>query len=89
MLIERSDNGAGWAVAAVIIIAVLAVGAFVWARYYSAPAAQPATTGSSINVSLPSSDTGSTGGTQSSGATQSSGGSATPAPTTGGTQTTQ
>ncbi len=82
--IER-DSGSGWAVAAVILIAVLAVGAFMWARYYQAPAAtQTQTPGANINVTLPqaggSSDNG-TGGNTSGNAS----GNTTPTPT-GGTQ---
>ncbi len=56
VLIERQDESTGWAVAAVIIIALLAVGAFVWARYYATPTpAQTNTPGTNINVTLPQS----------------------------------
>ncbi len=61
VLIERNDSAAGWAVAAVIIIAILAVGAFVWARYYSTPGyTTPAN--NSVNVSVPGNTTPDTGG---------------------------
>ena len=79
VLIER-DSGTGWAVAAVVIIALLAVGAFVWARYYSAPAPAAQNPGASINVTLP--QTGGTGETQNTGGSGSqSGGNNTQTPT--------
>ncbi|HEY6020265.1 MAG TPA: hypothetical protein VIY48_10285, partial [Candidatus Paceibacterota bacterium] len=51
-IVERTDSGAGWAIALMVLVALLVAG-FVWARYYRAPAAAPATTGTSVNVSLP------------------------------------
>jgi hypothetical protein len=76
-MIERSgDDNAGWAVAIIILLAVVAVGGFLWLRYYRAPAAAPAP-GANINVTLPSAPSANpgTGG----GATGGTGG-ATPAP---------
>ncbi len=61
--IVTSDSGAGWAVAAIVIV-VLAVAAFVWARYYT-PAAAPQNPGANINVTVPSG--GTPGGTNSGG----------------------
>ncbi len=54
-----NDSGsAGWAVALIILLAVI-VGGFVWYRYYRAPAAAPATN-NSINVTIPSPPAGNT-----------------------------
>jgi hypothetical protein len=63
--IERtSDDGAGWAVAIIVLLAVLAVGAFLWVRYNRAPAAATPAPGANINVTLPTSNGGdTTGGT--------------------------
>ncbi len=62
------ETGAGWAVAVIILLAVVAIGGFLWMRAYQAPAAAPAsdTGGANINVTLPSTDTGGTnpGGTE-------------------------
>jgi hypothetical protein len=59
--VERSDSS-GWAVAVIVLILVIGVGAFVWARYYRAPAQAPSSTGgSNINVTVPP-PTGGTGG---------------------------
>ncbi len=58
--IERSDDsGAGWAVAIIILLAVVAIGGFMWMRYYNAPAAATpqSTGGTNINVTLPESQT--------------------------------
>ena len=67
-VIDRTgDSGAGWAVAMIVLIAVIAVGSFIWLRYYNqAPAAPPANGGAEINVTLPDTTGGiNTGGTQS------------------------
>ncbi len=65
-VVETSDNG-GWAVAVIVLLAVVLIGAFVWMRYYQAPAAtqQTQTPGSAnINVTLPANTgTDNTGGT--------------------------
>ncbi len=45
-----SDSGAGWAVAVIILLAVV-VGGFVWFRYH--PASAPAAPGASVNVTIP------------------------------------
>ena len=57
-VIQTSESGgAGWAVAVVILIAVIA-GLFVWYRYHTAAA--PVQSGSAnINVTLPTGTTGS------------------------------
>jgi len=77
VIVEReSDSGAGWAVALIVLLAVLAVLAFAWVRYRAAPT--PAgNTAPSINVSVPAAQTPATGGATG-GATPGTGG-----PTTG------
>ncbi len=50
-VVEKSDSS-GWAVAVIILIALVAVGAFFAWRYYRAPAA-PAPSGANINVTIP------------------------------------
>jgi hypothetical protein len=56
--IDRTDDSGGWAVAIIILLAVVAVGAFLWMRYYRAPAATSTTPGgTNINVTLPESQT--------------------------------
>jgi len=58
-----SDGGAaGWAVAVVVLLAVGLVALFVWPGFVRNSAA-PAESGTNINVTLPSTDTGGTGGT--------------------------
>lgn len=57
VIVERDDSG--WAVALIVVVAMLAIGAFVWARYYSAPAPVQQAPGANIEVTLPQ-----TGGTQ-------------------------
>jgi hypothetical protein len=66
-VVEKSDSG-GWAVAVIILLAVVVIGGFVWMRYYGAPA--PANTDSNtpgsanINITLPADngdDTGASG----------------------------
>lgn len=79
-VVETSDNG-GWAVAVIVLLAVIVVGAFVWLRYYNAPAASQSNQapGASINVTLPGNtgtdNSGSAGGSGNTGA-QNSGGTA-------------
>jgi len=68
----ETDSGAGWAVAVIVLLAVIAVGAYFWT--HRAPAAAP-NTGNSINVTLPSA------GYQPSGDTSGTGGNAQTAPT--------
>lgn len=54
--VVESSSGAGWAVAVIILLAIVAIGGFVWVRYYGVPgAAAPATNsgGTNINVTLP------------------------------------
>jgi hypothetical protein len=50
---ETTDNGAGWAVAVIILLAVIGIGVYLWMQN-SAPAA-PGTT--NINVTVPSATT--------------------------------
>jgi hypothetical protein len=67
-VVESSDNG-GWAVAVIVLLAVVLIGAFVWMRYYQVPAAsQSQTPGSAnVNVTLPANTgTDNTGGTNNS-----------------------
>lgn len=47
---DGSDSGAGWAVAIIILLAVIGVGAYFWMQYRGAPAVN---SGPSINVTLP------------------------------------
>jgi hypothetical protein len=58
--IERTEDGsAGWAVAIIILLAVVAVGGYLFLRY-RAPAAAPASNGgANINVTLPDTSGGS------------------------------
>lgn len=94
VIVERDDSG--WGVAAIIILAVLIVGAIIWARYYNAAA--PASTPNNINVTLPSTpgpsqSTGGTGqnnptgnpGATGSGGNSAGGGGGTALPNAGGT----
>jgi hypothetical protein len=77
-IVESSDTG-GWAVAVIVLLAVVAIGAFVWMRYGNMPAAtqQTETPGSAnINVTLPT--TGGTDNSGSSGENSSGGTSNTP-----------
>ena len=55
--VDRGDSG-GWAVSVIILLVVIAVGAYAWIHYHHA--AQPASGGTNINVTLPA-------GTQNSG----------------------
>ncbi len=62
----ETDSGAGWAVAVIVLLVVLAVGAYIWTHRTAAPAQQ--TPGANIQVNLPSAGvqpTDSSGGTQS------------------------
>ena len=46
-----ADNSSGWAVAVIILLAVIAVGAYAWVHYHRAgAAAAPSTT---VQVNLP------------------------------------
>ncbi|MFA6414494.1 MAG: hypothetical protein WC217_00140 [Candidatus Paceibacterota bacterium] len=45
---EGADSGAGWAVAVLILLVVIGVGAYFWLNYRAVPA-----TGMNINVTLP------------------------------------
>jgi len=45
---ESSGSGAGWAVAVIILLAIIGVGAYFWLNYRAVPA-----TGIDINVTLP------------------------------------
>ena len=81
-VVETSDHG-GWAVAVIVLLAVVVIGAFVWMRYYGAPAAQQTQTPGSaqINLTLPansgSDNSGSTGGATTN--TNANGGATAPA----------
>jgi hypothetical protein len=62
VLVEGGDGGAGWAVAIVILVAVIVVGGFWYARHRGATA--PATGGTNINVTLPATTGGTAPSTQ-------------------------
>ncbi len=47
--IESTDSGAGWAVAVILLLAVIATGAYAWFHYHGAPAARSTT----IQLNLP------------------------------------
>lgn len=50
----ENSSSAGWAVAVVVLIAVLLVGGYLFMRYRGSPAAAPATNGgANINVTIP------------------------------------
>ncbi len=70
---DRSDNSAGWAVAVIILLVVIAGIAFWYMRYRGAPAQNP---GATIQVNLPAG--GDNGGGSGGGG---GGGGAAPAPT--------
>lgn len=80
-----SNDGAaaGWAVAAVVLLAALLVALFVWPGFVrnNAPATVP---GTNINVSLPEVTPGAGAGTQTGGGTDTGGGAA---PSSGSGQT--
>jgi len=70
LVVDSSDNTAGWAVAVLVLLVVIVAGALWYTHYrgaYAAPAAAPGTT---VQVNLPASG----------GNSQPSGSSATPAP---------
>ncbi len=52
--VVESDSG-GWAVAVIILLAVIAVGGYLWVHYHSAPATAPGTT---VNLTLPNAANG-------------------------------
>jgi ABC-type transporter Mla subunit MlaD len=58
--VDRGDGGAGWAIAVLVLLAVIG-GLFVWYRYYRVEPSQNPTT--NINVTLPTTNTGTPGGT--------------------------
>lgn len=49
---ETTDSSAGWAVAVIILLAVVGVGAYFWFHYYGVPSTTDSTT--NINVTVPS-----------------------------------
>jgi len=52
-VVDRSDTG-GWAVAVIVLVALVAIGGFFAWRYYGAPAAAPAPNeATNINVTIP------------------------------------
>lgn len=59
-IVER-DSSAGWAIAVLILLVVIAAGIFYWARYRTPAPAQPAPQGASVQVNLPTSGTSDTG----------------------------
>lgn len=74
----ESDSGAGWAVAIIVLLAVVVVGAFLWYRYSAAPAGT--VPGTNVQVTLPSAgNTQSTSRSQTTPATPGTG-ATTPAP---------
>ena len=50
--VDGGDSGAGWAVAVVLLLAVVGIGAYAWTRYNPGSAAAPSG-GTNINVQLP------------------------------------
>lgn len=48
---ENTDSGAGWAVAVIVLLAVVGVGAYFWFNYYRVPPTTDGTT--NINVTIP------------------------------------
>jgi hypothetical protein len=51
-LVDNGSDGAGWAVAIIILVAVIAVGAYLWTQYQGSPA--PADNGgTNIEVNIP------------------------------------
>ena len=64
--VDRSDNSAGWAVAVVILLLVIAGGVWAYARYYRGAA--PAPSGdTNVNVTLPAIPGASSGDTNTGG----------------------
>jgi hypothetical protein len=60
-MVERTDDtNAGWAVAVIILLAVVAIGGFFWLRYHQVtPAVTPSSNGGdNINVTVPPTDQG-------------------------------
>lgn len=47
---DSSGSGAGWAVAVLVLLAVIGAGIYFWVHYRGAPAAN---SGTNINVTLP------------------------------------
>lgn len=47
---DSGDGGAGWAVAVIILLAVIGIGAYLWMNYHGAPAKSGAI---DVNVTLP------------------------------------
>lgn len=56
----REDSGAGWAAALIIVAALIIIGLFVWPGFVRQSA--PAAPGANINVTLPTTGGGDTGG---------------------------
>lgn len=48
--VEKVEDSSGWAVALIILLALIAFGGYFWFRYYREPAPNPTT---NINVTLP------------------------------------
>lgn len=51
---DSGDGGSGWAVAVIILLAVIGIGAYLWLNYRGAPAKSGAI---DVNVTLPQNDT--------------------------------
>ncbi len=60
---NSGDSSGGWAVAVIVLIALIAIGGFFAWRYYRAPAAAP-TGGANINVTVPTPGGGGGGGAE-------------------------
>jgi hypothetical protein len=85
-VVEKSDSS-GWAVAVIILIAVLVVGGLVWLNYYGAPAGVPTEQGNqqqgsndpggnaNINLTLPPNDDNDSNSNTNTGAGVNTGGS--------------
>jgi hypothetical protein len=48
-----ADSSAGWAVAVVILLAIIAVGAYAWIHYHRAGTAPAPAPGTTVQVNLP------------------------------------
>ncbi len=47
---DSGDSSAGWAVAVILLLALIAGGVYLWANYYKAPTKQAET---NINITIP------------------------------------
>ncbi len=61
--VVQSDSS-GWAIAVIILIAIIAVGGFWYFRYYRSAPQPEQQSGATINLTLPAGSTNSSAGTQ-------------------------